>query len=221
MVLDGAVKADVWDKDFFAESNLARQPLGVGRVGQPKAIVVAEQLQQISPGSSIRGHCREVRAPNDLGPLDERTIVLSLPDNDAARCTALEAALGAGSLGGTAAVSPTHARIIVQQHACYRCLGLTPNDRPQDNGSCAAAPQLSIVTMNALASAILVSEMRLAISARSSRCLRYFGDTEPSAANRFGRHLTAPACPHLKPRWLQSVNTKCCLGGSHAQSRMF
>jgi molybdopterin/thiamine biosynthesis adenylyltransferase len=216
IVLDGAVQADVWDMDVFAESNLARQPLGAGSVGQAKALVVAEQLQRISQGSSIRGFCREVHAPDDFGVLDERTIVLGLPDNDAARCAALEAAMRAGCLGGTAAVSPTHARIIVQQHACYECLGLAPDDVQQGNGSCAMAPQPSIVTMNALAAAILVAELRQALSGRKSRCLRYFGDVDHPPGNRFGKHLTAPACPHLKPRWLQSVNAECCLGGNHA-----
>ena len=216
IVLDGPVAASVYDMDSFADSNLSRQPLGVAHVGQPKALAVAQQLQQISPRSEICGFLRQICGPDDFGSLDPQTIVVSLPDNDTARCISLDAALGAGCLGGTAAVSATHARVIVQQHACRECLGLRADDLASGSESCAAVGEASIVTMNALAAAILVSEMRQTLAGRSSRNLRYYGDAEHSVANRFARHLTAPPCDHLPARWPHSANTRHTIGEDHA-----
>jgi molybdopterin/thiamine biosynthesis adenylyltransferase len=200
IALQGDPQILIFDRDVFSVSNLNRQPLATDFVGQPKATAVAEQLGRLNPLARMHGFCREIAEPDDLGALDEDSLVLSLPDNDAARCVALEAALRTGCLGATAAVSATHARVIIQQQACYQCLGLTA-DSAGLNLSCAAEPLPSIVTQNALASAILVSEIRQALSGRQARCLRYFGEEDvPSTGNRIAGHLTAPPCPHIQAK---------------------
>ena len=200
IALDASVTMEVVDGDPTVEAhNLNRQVLLVNGLGRPKAPVLRDELAQLDPQGSYTAVVRFAREKRDLGPLEGTDLLLSVPDNNAARVLCADAAheaallFGQGGTGATGGQETVHA----VGRACFHCVvnsGESSGETPRRSNSCAAVAEDSIVSSNMALAGLLVSELREAVAGRRVQNVRFVGDG--AQGNKLGRMITHVACPH-------------------------
>jgi len=192
--LEGAVA--IYDDDVIDETNLNRQILFHGAVGQPKATVLARRLQGWFTRLRVSGY--GVRADDDCGEqLRQASVLVACPDNFRARALLNRVARrhervllsgGTSAMGGSCAVyEPGHT-------ACLSCRMkieelASAEERPQGCGQVHAA---SVVTSNAITGALMVLGLRDMLRAQTPAGIWEYDGTIRNT--RIGVHSERPAC---------------------------
>ncbi|MDP6354859.1 MAG: ThiF family adenylyltransferase [Planctomycetota bacterium] len=198
LVLGGVNHIVVLDGDeSIDESNISRQPLLVDDVGpNPKVDALVRQLKLLNPSGHYEGICRFVHKPEDIEQLASFAALISAPDNDAARCVCDTAAAEAGVPLAVAGSSAEGATVIVRGggRPCLPCLGISSTSAP---ASCATVAEDAIVSTNAVAAGLLVSELRQTLSNPTAAPLQHFRfNGRARSGNRFEHGMTKVRCKH-------------------------
>jgi len=179
------------DPDYVEATNLNRQPLYAGAVGDGKALSMAKRLREVAPRMRVQHVSAEV-SPEHFD-LFRPNVVLSCLDNLAARklvhdeCVSRRIPLvngGTGPLSG-------HAEVYFQGVTpCLNCLydldGMAAAELAEqaDPGRCQRAAEPSTVTTNAAVGALMVSEAAHCLSSaswgRPVRCMLRYDASSPA-----------------------------------------
>ena len=214
VVCDAPAAMAIHDADIVEASNLNRQLLFVGHVGQPKASALAVELAGLSPGTSFTAMEKFVKHVDDL-PLAGVHAVICAPDNDQARLISSDASLRAGVLfacGGTSARGG-QAMVCVPPGSCFRCLAGLSGDAgdpaPADAAirqSCAGEND-AVLASNMVIAGIMISELRMALAGQPTANVRFLGNSP--AGNRLSRMITrVPTCNHRKAGAVQNQEAR-------------
>jgi molybdopterin/thiamine biosynthesis adenylyltransferase len=204
----------IYDKDPEINlHNVARQPLVCRFVGpNPKAVVVAKELQRLDPQGEYKAVFREIRTPEDFGSLGTAAAVLALPDSDGARAVSGAAALAAGLPFGTAGSSIVGAQSVVcrpDRGACVQCLlGLDGSDSAGAAPASCAVQAGSVVGPNMVGAAINLAEMRRTLSGLPFANVRF--STTGRHGNRLERMVSRPPnCEHVEAALSTEKSGRC------------
>lgn len=160
----GVGKIVGYDMDNIEITNLNRQPLYAGKIGEPKARVLEERLTKINPDVSFKGHIDEINKASAFA-IGSPDVIVDCLDNMSTRAILNEYAVRKKlSLvsGGTSAFKGQVAVYIPGKTPCLDCqLNVyTQAKNEKDRDSCAQEPEPSIVTTNRVISAIMSDEVR-------------------------------------------------------------
>ncbi len=189
----------IHDGDTIDASNLNRQVIYSGRAGEPKAVVMEQELRLADPQGVFQGYHTHVAVAADLAGLGNAEALVAVPDNEATRFLCADIARENRLLFGTAGSSPSGGQVAVStpSGSCYRCLRGPQATSPQVSDgvqSCGLVEDDAVVCSNMVVAGLLVSELRVALLGVPHANVRFFGDS--AAGNRLGRMITNVNCVH-------------------------
>jgi molybdopterin/thiamine biosynthesis adenylyltransferase len=222
LAMAGVGRLVLCDPDLVAESNLSRTVLFRSRdVGRPKALVAAEALADLAPGTAVEARVAPLLSGVGLGELRVSSLVVSCLDSRAARVGLAARCNLVGSAlldGGT---HPWGGELVLYRPGgpCYGC-GLTEEQLAlqDDPWSCSAPPARPVHGASAPVSALVGAQLAvwgvrilldLPVPAGPVRL-----DSAGAApmALAAGRRGPAPDCPlheRLPPGLVQRVPVSC------------
>jgi molybdopterin/thiamine biosynthesis adenylyltransferase len=209
---DAGANIDVVDFDVVELTNLNRQFLLVGAVGQKKAPSLSGAINEIVPpksGCQTRGVNMRVKSVEQLVPILENAgyaCIACAPDNDAARAVCVEAAKQTGipvCVGATSAFGGVSHLYHAGATGCPTCsLGRDYGDDENDGASsCIQAAEDAVVSSNMVIAGLMSQGLKQILS-RPARC----NERPPNIRFRGGRgvrgnRLSALPSPGPCPHW--------------------
>ncbi|MBA4387511.1 MAG: hypothetical protein C0404_05980 [Verrucomicrobia bacterium] len=200
LAYNGSPDMVIWDGDQeVAIHNISRQILLVRGIGpNPKATVLKNELERLTPGGRYSAVNEFVKQPGDLGKLRPgEDVVIAVPDTDAARFLCHGIASENEILFATAGSSPSGCQSIVipAQGPCLSCIMGAPAPAASGGNSCSVAAQDSVVGTNMIAAGLVCSELRQALS-ESGQPANVRMVAEAVSGNRLQRMVSNPKCAH-------------------------
>ena len=190
------VQVHIFDGDRVEETNLNRQVLFAGAVGQPKATVLATRLQTLFPTLRTNGYGIRIAADTEE-LLEGAGVMAACPDNFQVRAFLASAALRRRQPlinGGTSAVGGSCAAYMPGHTSCLSCLMDIERLALQEIAptGCARQVESSVVTSNAATGALMAWSFTEMVSGRLHPGIWEY-DGRPQH-ERIGVHSVRPAC---------------------------
>lgn len=165
------------DDDITETSNLNRQLFLVEGVGQPKAEVLAAQINAYTGTPCCHGIVERITTDEELrARLDGHAAIICAADNDATRLLCSRVARRAGIpaiIAGTSAWGGQVATV-TRETACYHCMTGAKEDTTSHH--CWLTEEDQVVAPNMLAGGLIGHALRLSLHDRRVQHARIVGD---------------------------------------------
>jgi len=189
------LKMHVYDGDTVEETNLNRQVLFYGSVGQPKATTLAARLSRLFPTLQVNGYGLLVQQ-DTAQFLGDKPVVAACPDNFEVRaflnhmcCTRRQVLIN----GGTSAMGGSCTTYAPGHTPCLACLmGIDRLARQESEARGCGGADPSVVTSNAITGGMMAWAATELLQERVPRGVwEYDGRARDQ---RLGVHSQRPAC---------------------------